>query len=279
MAADPPRAAAAAGRRRWARLFVLALALFAPGCDRRNYDGASFPPDQGPRPDAALHLVVYRPEGEGVSWGDAALYHRESPAAVGAVPVAYRVGVDGQPPRAADREGVFGTRRFPGPAALAVELAGRVVRRRVELAGDSLRVELWSLERDGSLLGVGGRYPRTALTSWPVEALSREVGLLRRLRHALDRGFRSGRVADLEELFTADFRDPLGGRKDFLRAASFASVRGEPWRVAGDSWLDLDGERRRVHLRIDAGEGRRFPTLELAPAAMAALGYRVRTWF
>jgi hypothetical protein len=263
------------GSRRGIGLAVV-LALSSFGCDRADYSDAGFPPPEKPDTASTVYLVAFRPEGRGVAWGDAALQHRSSPAELGAVPVPYRVSLDGGPFRPSDSEGVWTWRLGAGPHGLRVEFGSRELLRRFELGEGRLRVELWSVEKGGEVLGIGGTYPRSELTAWPVEELAEDLRRLRRLRWSLGRAFEEGDGATLEELFTEDFRDPLGGRTDLVRAAVHAARQGEPWKVVEDAWMDVAGTRRLVHLVVERDGGRLLPTLDLAPGD--GDGYRIRTW-
>lgn len=266
-----------AAERRGAWL-AAALALLAVGCDRADYSEAGFPPPEKPDIASTVYLVAFRPEGRGVAWGDAALQHRTSPAELGAVPVPFQVSLDAGPWSRADVEGAWTQRLGEGRHGLRVELAGRQVLRRFELGAGRLRVELWSVEGPGRVLGVGGTYPRSELTAWPVEELARDLRQLRRLRGALARGLEAGDAVALEELLTEDFRDSLGGRTDLVRAAVHAAHQGKPWKLVGDAWMDVAGSRRLVHLAIERDGGRLLPTLDLTPEPDGAGAYRIRTW-
>lgn len=258
---------------------LVALALLVAGCTEADYKSASFPPAQGPARPSVLLLYVFRPEGRGVPWGDAAFYHRETPAALGAVPLPFRASLDGGPASPAGARGDWVTRLSVGRHGLRVALPGREVLYGFETAADRTQVVLWSLEDGDRLVGVRGSYPRTELTAWPVDALAHQLERFRLFVAGLDRALAHGTEADFERLLVEDFRDPLGGRKDFARAAVHQQLAGAPWRVVGDAWLETVGERPRAHLALARAGRPAFPTLELVEDPEGPGGLRARSWY
>lgn len=245
---------------------ALVLLLSGTGCQKANFEGASFPPVEGPARSSTFLLYLFRPEGKGVPWGDAAFYHRESPAQLGAVPVAFEVSVDGQPFRPAGEKGDFQVRLAPGLHGVKVRWEGHERLRLLRVGENQSHIALWSLEPGGDVFGIRGSYGRTDLTAWPVDELAATLRRFRLFVYSFRMALSTGDERDLDRILSEDFRDPLGGRRDFARAASHQAQRGSPWRLLGDAWLveeGGEGQALRAHLLLQRDPGRTFPTLEL----------------
>jgi hypothetical protein len=163
-----------------------------------------------------------------------------------------------------------------------VQVEGREVLRPLELGKNRSHIALWSLEAGNQILGVQGNYARTDLTSWPVNSLAAWLGRFRLFVGGLRLALKSGLEEDLERLMSEDFRDPLGGRRDFSRAAAHQAQRGEPWRLRGDAWMEAGGEgagKLRGHLLLQRRARRTFPTVEFAEDTLGPGGLIIRTLY
>lgn len=269
--------AEAAGPRARARALV-AVALLALGCEQPDYTGASFKPVEGPSQSAQLLLYVVRPPSDQVPWGDAALYHRRTPAGRGVAPALYQASLDGGRFTASDSEGGRRWALEAGPHSIGLAIDGARPRTWLHQArSDSLAVSIWALDEGDRALVVTERFPATDLIAGPLAEVSARIEGLRTFLRALAAGLEYD-PEGLEAVLFEDFRDPLGGRGDLIRALRTEAARGQAARVVGDAFFELDGESVRLHMTVERGAVRTHPTFELEEDPNAPGGYRARTW-
>lgn len=257
----------------------LLAGLLGAGCEQPDYSGASFKPPEKPVEKGSFLLHVYRPAARPVPWGDAAFFHRATPAARAGQPVAYRARLGDGPWVESDDEGGVRLEALPGSRGLAVRLGGATKMRRVEVTSGRMEVGLWSVDPGGRVLGVHGIYDRTDLESGPISAVAGTVAGFRDFLSALEAAFAAGEPAALERLLTEDFRDAHGGRGSFVQEVVHRQGGGEPYAVVGDAFARLDEETARLEIALERGGRRTFPTLELVRDRRGAGGYRVRSLY